>query len=121
VLDADITRDSNAVRVGNALQYAPDYLIRAGVVYLQDEQRKLALLGTFIDASFADDANSASRFIPSYQVWDLTGEWQIRQSPVTVLAGINNLLDEVYYARIRNDGIDPAAGRTWYAGLRLTF
>ncbi len=121
VLDADITRDSNAVRVGNAPQYAPDYLVRAGVVYLQDEQRKLALLGTFVDASFADDANSASRFIPSYQVWDLTGEWQIRQSPVTVLAGINNLLDEVYYARIRNDGIDPAAGRTWYAGLRLTF
>ncbi len=121
LLDAEITDDANPLRVGNAPQYAPDYLVRTGLIYQQGPQRKLALLGTYVDESFADDANSATRFIPSYQVWDLTAEWQIQQSQFTLLAGINNLFDEVYFSRVRNDGIDPAAGRNWYAGLRLTF
>ncbi len=121
LLDAEITADSNPLRVGNAPQYAPDYLVRSGLVYRQGERRKLALLGTFVDESFADDGNSATRFMPSYQVWDLTGEWQLGASRFTMLGGITNLLDEQYTARIRNDGIDPAAGRTWYAGLQLDF
>ncbi|MGQ0800870.1 MAG: TonB-dependent receptor family protein [Pseudomarimonas sp.] len=121
ILDAEITADSNPQRVGNAPQYAPDYLVRSGLVYRQGERRKLALLGTFVDQSFADDANTATRLMPSYQVWDLTGEWQLGASRFTLLGGITNLLDEKYTARIRNDGIDPAAGRTWYAGLQLDF
>jgi len=121
LLDAEITADSNPLRVGNAPQYAPDYLVRSGLVYRQGERRKLALLGTFVDESFADDGNSATRFMPSYQVWDLTGEWQLGASRFTMLGGITNLLDEQYTARIRNDGIDPAAGRTWYAGMQLDF
>jgi len=121
LLDAQITRDANRARVGNAPQYAPDYLLRAGLVYLHSAQRKVALLATFVDDSFADDANSASRFMPSYQVWDLTGEWQIADSRITLLAGVTNLFDDDYYARIRNEGIDPAPGRTYYAGLRVGF
>jgi len=36
-----------------------------------------------------------------------------------VQAGINNLLDEDYYSRVRNDGIEPAAERTLYLGFKF--
>ena len=121
LLDAEITADANPQRIGKAPQYAPDYLVRTGLVFRQGERHKLALLGTFVDESFADDANTATRYMPSYKVWDLTGEWQLGQSRFTALGGITNLLDEHYTARIRNDGIDPAARRTWYAGLQFDF
>lgn len=121
LLDAEISADSNAARIGNSPQYAPDYSLRTGLIYRVSDQRKLALLGTFVDDSFADDANSAERFMPSYQIWDLTGEWQLGTSKFVVLGGITNLFDEKYFARIRNDGIDPAAGRSWYAGLKVGF
>ena len=121
LLDAEITRDSVATRVGKTPQYAPDYVLRAGLIYAPTESRKIALLATFVDDSFADDSNTAARFMPGYSVWDLSGEWQISDGPLTALAGINNLLDEEYYARIRNDGIDPAPGRNFYLGLRAGF
>ena len=121
LLDAEITRDAVAARVGKTPQYAPDYVVRAGLIYAPGANRKIALLATFVDASFADDSNTASRFMPAYQVWDLTSEWQLSDSAFTALAGINNLTDEEYYARIRNDGIDPAPGRNFYLGLRAAF
>ena len=34
---------------------------------------------------------------------------------------MNNLLDEDYYSRIRNDGIDPAPRRNVYLGAALEF
>lgn len=121
LLDAEITRDSVATRVGKTPQYAPDYVLRAGLIYAQGANRKIALLATFVDDSFADDSNTANRLMPAYQVWDLTSEWRLGKSPLTALAGINNLTDEDYYARIRNDGIDPAPGRNFYLGLRAEF
>jgi Fe(3+) dicitrate transport protein len=36
-----------------------------------------------------------------------------------VFGGINNLFDESYFARVRSDGIDPADGRNYYAGVKL--
>ncbi len=121
LLDAEITRDSNPARVGNAPQYAPDYVVRAGLVYARGEGRKVALLSTFVDDSFADDANTTSRFLPSYQVWDLTAEWRVGRSRYALLGGVNNLFDKNYYSRIRNDGIDPAPERNFYVGVRGEF
>jgi outer membrane receptor protein involved in Fe transport len=34
---------------------------------------------------------------------------------------VNNIFNKDYYARIRADGIDPAAPRTWYAGVKVEF
>jgi len=121
LLDAEITRDANPSRIGNTPQYAPDYVIRAGLVYTRSPDRKVALLGTFVDDSFADDAGSPSRRIPAYQVWDLTTEWRLRDSRFVLLGGVNNLFDEDYYSRIRNDGIDPAPRRNAYVGMRGEF
>lgn len=102
-------------------QYAPDYLIRTGLIYRWKDRFKLALLGTFTDSSFADAANTPERFIPAFMVWDLTLEAKVYRDNVSVIAGINNLFDEDYYARVRDDGIDPAYGRNFYAGFSLKF
>jgi hypothetical protein len=34
----------------------------------------VGLLGTLVDETFADANNTPERFIPSYNVWDLTTE-----------------------------------------------
>ena len=121
LLDAEIADSAAAALVGNTPQYAPDYLIRAGTIYRWQDRAKVAFTGTLVDDHFADDANTASYFIPSYLVWDLTLECKVYRNCLSVIAGVNNLFNEDYYARIRGDGIDPAYGRNYYAGLSLAF
>lgn len=117
---------------GRTPQYAPDVMIRSGLVFRQPGRAKIALLGTYLSEHFADDANTrtpaADWLIPSYVVFDLTaefypwrGEVAGRSAGIALLAGINNLLDEKYYSRVRSNGIDPAAPRNFYAGLRFEF
>jgi Fe(3+) dicitrate transport protein len=118
LLDAEFT---GGPRKGMTPQYAPDYLFRAGAIYRWRDRGKLALTGTFVDDHYADDANSDNFFVPAYMVWDLSLDWKVYRDRVSILAGINNLFDEDYYARVRGDGIDPAYGRNFYAGLSLAF
>ena len=106
---------------GRTPRFAPNYLLRTGVIYRMGDRLKVALLGTFVDDSFADDANTAERFVPAYMTWDLTVETAVYKETVKVTAGINNLFDEDYYARIANSGIDPAYGRNYYAGFAIQF
>jgi outer membrane receptor protein involved in Fe transport len=40
---------------------------------------------------------------------------------VRVFAGLNNALDAHYWSRVRANGIDPAVGRNFHAGLSLQF
>ncbi|HEY5552815.1 MAG TPA: TonB-dependent receptor [Opitutaceae bacterium] len=108
-------------RAGRTPQYAPERILRTGLIYRKSSDLKIALLGTFVSDSFADDSNAADRLLPAYMTWDLTAEWKIPGSPVRLTAGVNNLLDEDYYSRIRNDGIDPAPRRNYYAGVALEF
>lgn len=106
---------------GNTPEYSPNYMYRFGLIYDWRSRFQVALLGTFIDSTFADSTNTAQRFIPAYDVWDLTIEAKVYRDTVSVIAGINNLFDSNYYSRIRPDGIDPAAPRNWYAGVKVEF
>lgn len=106
---------------GNDPQYAPDYQVRSGVIYKWKDRLKLAFLGTLVADQYADDSRTANRHIPSYMVWDLTAEWKVYKDYVSLVGGINNLLDEDYYTRIRGDGIDPAYGRNFYVGIGLQY
>jgi Fe(3+) dicitrate transport protein len=117
-LDAEFV---SGPRKGATPQYAPDYLVRAGGIYRWRNRAKVAMLGTFVGEHFADDANSADFRIPAYRVWDLTAEIKVFGDSVSLIAGINNLFDERYYSRIRSNGIDPAYGRNYYAGVSLAF
>ncbi len=118
LLDAEI---HGGEQDGKVPQYAPGVSLRSGLVYRWKERAKVALLGTFVDEHFATDDENPSRRIPSYVTWDLTGEFRVYRDSVSVVGGINNLFDEDYYARIRPDGIDPAYGRNFYAGVQLSF
>lgn len=117
LLDAEFTGGPND---GKTPQYAPDYLLRTGLTWKFQESTKIALAGTFVDGHFANDTNTANYRVPAYMVWDLTAEYQVHQN-LRLLAGINNLLDESYFSRVRNDGIDPANGRNFYVGAALEF
>jgi Fe(3+) dicitrate transport protein len=118
ILDAEIRSGANAYQ---SIAYAPDYTVRAGAIYRWRDRAKLALTGTLVDDHWADDAHTLNRFIPSYMVWDLTLECKVYRDNLSLLAGINNLFDEDYFARVRNDGIDPAYRRNFYAGISLAF
>lgn len=106
---------------GKTPQYAPDYVIRTGATYAYEKRYKLAMAGTFVAHHYADDANSSNRYIPSYRVWDLTAEAEVVAKYFSVVAGVNNIFDEKYYARIRSNGIDPALPRNLYGGVILKF
>ena len=101
-------------------QFAPKYLIRPGVSYERPDSFKVALLATLQDNVYADDGNSANRFIPSFEVFDLLGELVLADQ-ARINFGINNLFDENYYSRIRGNGIDPAPPRNVYAGFTVMF
>jgi Fe(3+) dicitrate transport protein len=113
---------------GRTPQYAPDDMLRTGLVVSQDKSWKVAALLTSLSAHFANDNNTAAFEIPAYTVLDLTAEARVwtgdlagRASELWLLAGINNALDEDYYSRVRANGIDPANGRNYYLGLRAEF
>ncbi len=106
---------------GNSPRYAPDYIVRAGLIYRWQDKVKAAFLGTFVGDSFADDAGTPERAVPAYMVWDLTAEASVYKDIVSVHVGINNVFDESYYSRVRDDGIDPANGRNYYVGVGLKF
>ena len=104
---------------GGTPQYAPDFILRSGLIY-QRKGVKISFLGTFIDDHNArDDANP--RFtIPGYMTWDLTAEVPVTKR-LTLMAGVNNVFDESYFSRVRNDGIDPGYGRNFYVGGSVQF
>jgi Fe(3+) dicitrate transport protein len=54
-------------------------------------------------------------------VWDLTAEAEIIKSHLSLVAGVNNVFDEKYYARVRSNGIDPALPRNVYGGVVFRF
>lgn len=116
-LDAEFTDGPNE---GKAPQYAPDTILRTGLNYSYQEKLKVSLGGTFLDDHFADDNNSDNFKVPGYMVWDLTAEYKVLEN-LRILAGINNVFDESYYARVRTEGIDPANGRNYYIGASLEF
>ncbi len=125
LLDAEITKSSNPALVGNTPAFAPDYLVRAGFIY-DNEQLNAALTATFVGDQFWQDSNQPrgsgdgeiAAEIPAYEVLDFSVTYSFNDR-WSINGGINNLLDEDYYSRVRNDGIEPALERTFYAGVTL--
>lgn len=126
LLDAEIRR-SDIGLAGNTPSHAPNYLIRTGFIY-NDTRLKVALTATLVDDQFWRDDNNPGATggeqidarIPSYQVVDLSAEYRFNEQ-WTLFGGVNNLLDQNYFSRVRSDGVEPAAERTAFAGFRLEF
>ncbi len=117
---------------GKTPQYAPEHMLRTGLIVQQENEWKIAAMLTHLSEHWADDANTvnatANWNIPAYTVLDLTAEAQIWSgelggvnSNLWLLCGINNALDEGYFSRVRANGIDPANERNYYIGMRAEF
>ncbi len=117
---------------GRTPQYAPETMVRMGVIVQREAVWKVAALFTHLSDHWADDANTVTATqdwrIPAYTVLDLTAEARVwtgalagREAELWLLAGMNNALDEEYFSRVRANGIDPANGRNYYVGLRAEF
>ncbi|MFY7818274.1 MAG: TonB-dependent receptor family protein [Akkermansiaceae bacterium] len=117
---------------GKTPQYAPDHMLRAGLIIQQEQEWKIAAMLTHLSCHWADDANTVTATtnwqIPSYVVVDLTAEAKVWtgqvggiESELWMLCGINNVLDENYFSRVRANGIDPANDRNFYLGCRAQF
>lgn len=125
LLDAEINTSLDANLVGNDTAFSPDYLIRTGLLYDSDTWNA-ALTATLVGEQYWQDSNLARGFganeiaaeIPSYEVLDFSLEYN-HSDRWTVHGGINNLLSQDYYSRVRNDGIEPALERTFYVGFRF--
>lgn len=125
LLDAEITDSVNASLVGNDTAFAPEHLIRTGLLFDSDRWNA-ALTATLVGEQFWQDSNQPrgsgvgeiAAEIPAYEVFDFSLEYR-HTDQWTLYGGINNLLSEDYYSRVRNDGIEPALERTFYAGFRF--
>ncbi|HRJ09897.1 MAG TPA: TonB-dependent receptor [Prosthecobacter sp.] len=104
---------------GATPQYAPDFILRTGMIY-KKKGVKVSFLGTFVDDHNARDDADPRFAIPGYMTWDLTAEIPVTEN-LNLMAGINNVFDESYYSRVRNDGIDPGYGRNFYVGGSVSF
>jgi Fe(3+) dicitrate transport protein len=125
LLDAEIRSSINPALVGNTPAFAPDYLVRTGLLF-DNQQWNAALIATLVADQYWQDSNQPrgsgdseiAAEIPAYEVLDFSIEYFLNER-WSFFGGINNLLDQDYYSRVRNDGIEPALERTMYAGLRL--
>ncbi|HVT35392.1 MAG TPA: TonB-dependent receptor plug domain-containing protein [Nevskiaceae bacterium] len=124
-LDAEFTEAHAAgVSVGNDPSYAPHYVVREGVLWRKDRAWKFSLSAQTIGSQYWQDSNAAAggiTKIPSYTVADFGADiWLMRN--LRLLGGVSNLADRTYYSRVLFGGsIEPAAGRTFYAGLSAEF
>jgi Fe(3+) dicitrate transport protein len=117
ILEAELQGGPNN---GGSPQYAPDYMIRTGLIYKYGDRVKVGFLGTLVADHNAQDNSNPNFDIPAYMTWDLTAEVKVHEN-FSVMAGLNNVFDESYYARVRPDGIDPAYGRNFYLGGEVRF
>jgi Fe(3+) dicitrate transport protein len=127
LLNAEITESLTPDLVGNTPAYAPDHIAKLGLIWRGfDERLKLGLTGTAVDRQYWRDANTATgnvvtfvaAEIPAYHVLDLSAEWALN-AHIRLIGGINNLSDEIYTARVRSDGVEPAAERQAWFGIEL--
>jgi Fe(3+) dicitrate transport protein len=134
LLDAEFTDSDQIVPgttrtfVGNEPAYAPDVVFKAGITFKRDKCFNVTLSAVYVSEQFWADNNLGSASIPpaeipSYTVFNLSSEFYITRN-VRLIAGISNLADEKYYSRVFPFGggsIDPAPGRSGYAGLSFQF
>ena len=134
VLDAEFTDSAQLVPgtartfVGNSPAYAPDIVLKGGITFRREKCFNVTFSGVYVSDQFWQDSNLGSPSIPpaeipSYEVFNLSGEFYLTRN-VRLIGGISNLADKKYYSRIFPFGggsIDPASGRSGYAGLSVEF
>jgi Fe(3+) dicitrate transport protein len=128
LLDAKFTKSDLANRAGNKPAFAPGVTARYGISLRRDGRFNVSLAGSSVSSQFFQDsnlpvgtplsANFVPAKVPAYTLVDLSADWQVTRN-IRLLGGISNLFDEKYYNRVFQNGIEPVARRTVYAGLAV--
>jgi Fe(3+) dicitrate transport protein len=138
LLDAQFTESTQTVNgrsfVGNEPAYAPDVIWKGGISFRKERCFNFTLSGIYVSDQFWADSNApltatiagvstvlVPAVIPSYTVFNFSAEWYLTKN-LRLIGGVSNLADEKYYSRAFLTGlIDPAPGRSAYAGLSVEF
>ena len=84
--------------------------------------------GVYVSDQYWQDSNLGSASIPpakipSYTVFNLSGEYYVTRN-IRIFATLSNLADESYYSRVFPFGggsIEPAPGRAGFGGVSISF
>ena len=109
---------------GKTPDFAPSYLVKFGPTYNYKGKVIMSFSGQIVDQQYWQDSNLPANgvaIVPGYAVYDFSLQAAVYKDIVTLLGGVNNVFNDDYYSRVRSDGIEPAAGRNFYAGFRLSF
>lgn len=128
LLDAKFVGSDNPSQIGKRPAFAPKVIAKGGITWRETGKYSLSLTGLAVGAQFFQDSNlpvgSGAALvpakIPAYQLFDLAGEWTVLPH-IRLNAGVQNLLDESYYSRVFQTGLEPGRGRTVYGGITLGF
>ena len=119
---------SNAVKIGNKVEFIPDVNIKTGVQFGYNNFRS-SIQYTYLSEQFTDagndpggdNLNSIVGVIPSYNVLDVSVSYKYKRFKLE--AGINNVLDNIYFTRratgYPGPGIIPSANRNFYTTLEV--
>ncbi|WP_162789309.1 MULTISPECIES: TonB-dependent receptor family protein [Sphingomonas] len=130
LLDAKFTASKLAARVGNRPAFAPKVTAKYGLTFRADGRFKVSVTGQSVGSQFFQDSNlpvgtpTSANFIPAkvpaVTLLDLAGDWQLTRN-LRLLGGVSNLTNRAYYNRVFQNGIEPGARRTVYAGIATGF
>ncbi len=111
---------------GNKVEYVPEFNFKSGL-QVKYKNTSATLQYAYISEQFSDasnaeqTSNAVSGIIPAYAVMDLSADYQFKKIKFT--AGINNLLNEIYFTRraegYPGPGIIVSDPRSFYIGIGL--
>ncbi len=129
-LNAEVNKNGeNTSLKGNWVEGTPEWTNRTGLAW-QHRAFVTQLSFTYVGSSYSDANNTvfnptgATGIVPSYQLWDISFEWQFLRH-YSLSGGINNIGNAEYFTRRINmypgPGILPGDGRSFYVtfGVRL--
>lgn len=112
---------------GFRLPYAPQTLLSLRLGYIHTGGLRLVLNGSYVSDQFADNVNTVEGssngrigLIPSFHVWNLSTNYQLKNIPMRLTFTVKNLFNRKYIASRRPEGIKPGLFRQMMIGFDYT-
>jgi Fe(3+) dicitrate transport protein len=118
----------NTVSVtGNRLPYAPEHLLNFSAGYSNASGLDALIEAVYVSRQFGDDLNTVDLvpsgqrgLIPSYTVWNATGNYNVEAWRTTFFVSVKNLFDRTYIVD-RTRGLLPGNPRLVQGGVTFRF